>query len=302
MEVDNTRDEDYRDLVTEVKRQREILDGMLPGYMRLQDTVDRHQTEIADLRSRLQLAETSLQKKTQVLAKLIDNYYDVKDYIIGEEGKKVGEAAPAPVHEVQEDVTMMNEVDNETMKEIVGAEGAKKKVGDADNAEDVADVADVAEEDSPEKKDAVNEEAEEEVAGKDVVGNEVTEDVVAENEVTGNEGPLQPTSDMPPPSTPTVTLQPPTPQTSQEGETSVPTSLLQVPINNTGMHVVDAENNLPTESKIPPSDTKSISDVVAEPRRSSRIRSRSPTPVPSVVPTKRKTEASGDEPVAKKAR
>jgi hypothetical protein len=287
---------------------------MLPGYMRLQDTMDRHQTEIADLQSRLQLAETSLEKKTRVLSKLIDNYYDVKDYIIGEEGKKVVEAAPAHVHDVQEDVKMMNAVDEsdneETMKEMVGAEGPKKEISDADNArEEVVDAevaerevddADDAEEDGAEKKDAVNEEAREEVAEKNLIENEVTEDVVAENEVTANEGPLQPTSDMPPPSTPTVTLQPPTPQTSQEGETSVPTSLLQVPIANN--EVADADNPLPAESKIPQSHSNSSSDVIAERRRSPRIRSRSPTPTPSLLPTKRKTEASGDEPVAKKAR
>jgi hypothetical protein len=109
--------------------------------------------------------------------------------------------------------------------------------------------------------------------------------------------------DMPPPPTPTVTLQPPTPHTSQEAAASGPTTLLKVPEDLTVVKVTEPGTNLP-ESSIPQSGntrSRSTSIADAEPRRSPRLQSRSPTPIPSIVPQKRKSDRSG-EPLGKKPR
>lgn len=97
------------------------------------------------------------------------------------------------------------------------------------------------------------------------------------------------TSDMPPPPTPIVTVQPPTPHTSQDA----PTSLLEVP-------------NVPQQpgkiSSQPKSRSRSNSEVGSEPRRSPRLRSKSPSPTPPVVPAKRSADSSGEEPISKRKR
>jgi uncharacterized coiled-coil DUF342 family protein len=49
----NTLEEKMKELANEVERQREILDGILPGYLRLRDTADQMKNDISDLRRRL---------------------------------------------------------------------------------------------------------------------------------------------------------------------------------------------------------------------------------------------------------
>ena len=69
----------------------------------------------------------------------------------------------------------------------------------------------------------------------------------AVNMVPGVVGPRAP-SDMPPPSTPMVTLQSPTPQTSQEAAAPVPTTLLKVPTISTSTQPPDARTQHPESS------------------------------------------------------
>lgn len=109
--------------------------------------------------------------------------------------------------------------------------------------------------------------------------------------------PLPPNTLQAPPdipsSTPTVTLQPPTPQTSQEDGSAIPATLLGVPASQTDTPPND----------VGPKSPKSSSATTPDRRRSPRIRSLSASPMPtSSLPAKRPAESSGDGPVGKKPR
>ena len=109
-------------------------------------------------------------------------------------------------------------------------------------------------------------------------------------------------SDMPPPPTPTVTLQPPTPLTSQEAANSAPSTLLQVPVNTTVMDDESGPNTIRPEPSGSGSSASRSRSTSLEPRRSPRLRSRSPTPIPSILPQKRSADGSAATPAAKKSR
>ena len=96
-------------------------------------------------------------------------------------------------------------------------------------------------------------------------------------------------SDMPPPP-PTLTLQPPTPQTSQEAAIAAPTTHLQVPMVP---HMQEREQTRPR------SRSRSPAPPVSERRRSPRLNSPVPSPEPS---NKRPREPSEDEAPAKRLR
>ncbi|KAF8813246.1 hypothetical protein BYT27DRAFT_7270686 [Phlegmacium glaucopus] len=101
-----------------------------------------------------------------------------------------------------------------------------------------------------------------------------------------------PTPSMPPPSTPAVTLQPPTPQTSQEAAASGLTTLLEVPVVHPrrSPEAPNTWSQSQSNSPAPPPSTL---------RRSPR--SRSPAPV-SGSSSKRLADPPVDEPAAKKRR
>lgn len=147
---------------------------------------------------------------------------------------------------------------------------------------------------------------------------------------TVNDGPMDvdvgpmniDTGPIDPPPPPSVTLHPPTPKTSQEAATSVPTTLLQVPEIIPSSQQLDSgtDQDEGTVALVPytPSRSSSVEprrssrlrsrsptpapSSTVEPRRSSRLGSKSPTPSPSSIPTKRPSESSGEEPIAKKSR
>jgi hypothetical protein len=109
-------------------------------------------------------------------------------------------------------------------------------------------------------------------------------------------------SDMPPPPTPTVTLQPPTPLTSQEAANSAPSTLLQMPVNTTVMDDESGPNTIRPEPSGSGSSASRSRSTSLEPRRSPRLRSRSPTPIPSILPQKCSADGSAATPAAKKSR
>jgi hypothetical protein len=84
--------------------------------------------------------------------------------------------------------------------------------------------------------------------------------------------PPSPPPPPPPPATPAVTVQPPTPHTSQEQAMGQPASLLTVPATST-----DHNNSSDTITSDPPG---------TQIRRSERIQSRSPSPRPDATPNK----------------
>lgn len=131
----------------------------------------------------------------------------------------------------------------------------------------------------------------------------MAEAIVNVNEVarTASEmPPPPPPPSVPPPPLPTVNVQPPTPQTSQEDIPTAPSPLLAVP-NLSEVDEVDAKGN-PEVPAGQSSQRRSRSPVeVGSQRRSVRIQSRSPSPSPSSIPAKRPAESS-EEPTAKRER
>jgi hypothetical protein len=114
---------------------------------------------------------------------------------------------------------------------------------------------------------------------------------VPEREAIGDE------SGMPPPPTPIVTLQPPTPVTSQEAVPSAPTTLLDVPVipaseQDKVLNTVEKPRSRSTSIVVSdPRRSTRIASRSPTPRRSPRIRSKSPTPTP-LIPTKRPSDDS----------
>jgi len=362
------------ELAEEVIRQREIIDSMLPGYLRLRDTVDEMKNDIWDLRRRLR-------QSTRQYDELDERYLDLSGRLertleqpVEENPQVVG------TNVVQQDVVEKNteaeveknaeaEVDKEPTRNVghgdaIGDDVPMRNVGDVvvgtsgpaeDDRPKDPEVHGVAEEDSSkgneeeaetltkaigsvekapveqgEVKQGPVEPVDEAVvdgggSGRNDEEAEMTqrqddddqmneeladEDAEADDEEgeaktgNGDEGPLSPLSDtsttlqpnMPPPPTPLLKLQPPTPVTSQEAASSQPTTHLEVPSDPSGSQA--PVSNPPKASGRKAG--KSTPEIDSEPRRSPRLRSKSPTP--SALPAKRQAEGSGDERSRKKAR
>jgi hypothetical protein len=115
--------------------------------------------------------------------------------------------------------------------------------------------------------------------------------------------PPPPPPSVPPPPLPTVNVQPPTPQTSQEDVPTAPSPLLVVPtLSELEETVADESPEVPAGKSSQRRSSRSRSPVeVGSQRRSVRIQSRSPSPSPSSIPAKRPAESS-EEPAAKRER
>jgi hypothetical protein len=69
------------DLTSEVQRQREIIDGILPAYVRIRETVDRLQSEVTQLRRKVKEHDRSLERKKDIMGIFNDRYHALRDYV-----------------------------------------------------------------------------------------------------------------------------------------------------------------------------------------------------------------------------
>jgi hypothetical protein len=346
--MDDTVGDDITELREEIRRQRGLLDAVLPGYMRLKDTVAEMEKNIDEMRRAMNEYEDVSDSHFRKISSIdirCDEYNarmerlefggessDDSVQIVSRPGSEVKvyrpetkmrkEEAPAtvpigwPVEKRDETGTTDEDRDFNGFVDIdqvnvrpVEEERATTEVRSLEDLRPVEEV-DAVEDVRPVK----------EVGPVDAVAPVVVvEDAKDESSTLNTESvstnmppppsPLSPPTGgsdhapSPPPPTPAVTLQPPTPLTSQEDKVAESTTLLDVPNTSLADQRPDPGTQLPdvSQSKSAKSRARSTSVAMTEPRRSPRLRSQSPLP-PSSLPAKRSSDNSVDQPAVKKAR
>jgi hypothetical protein len=77
----NERDRDMEDLTSQVTRHREIIDGILPAYVRIREAIDSLQLEVTQLRRKVRDHDRNLQRKDEVINILNERYHDLRDFV-----------------------------------------------------------------------------------------------------------------------------------------------------------------------------------------------------------------------------
>jgi hypothetical protein len=295
----------------EVQRLRDVLDAVLPGHLRLSDTVAQMQAKVDKMGGCILDLEDLLKEHDQANRRYVNDKYASVSRVLGDlkrrfdEKEQTTDSADDSVEEVErpkdtrkdvlpETVPVQGKVvkDQAVQVEAPAREVELKVVGPV---KDLAVEDEWPEEDEPEDIGPV--EADPIVDGP--VGVEVarrgrapTLDEMPPPPPSGTPPPIPP-SPPPPPPTPAVTLQPPTPQTSQETAMDDAGNLLTVP-------AIMSDTDQRDHTHFPDPDISE--DPASQVRRSERIRSRSPSPRPSWLPQKRPANNSGDESAPKKGR
>jgi hypothetical protein len=340
---EDTASAEMEDLRKELGRQREILDAVLPGYLRLKD-------QVAELEEKVE--------KNYI--KLADVLIELEDDIKGHSGKiksldKDMRGHSGQIISLEKETTRTVEKFKwmyRTLKDMKKSYEKMKEGTESDNdsiqivnrPDDVKIKGSIQIVDRP---DDVQTKAIEDVweYDEELVINDQDDDIdevtmpsVEEERISANSAravtqldfsapatglevrehsigvtdlpadmppPPQPTSPpppthSPPPLTPAVTLQPPTPYTSQEGAAAEPSTLLNVPANDTQDPNIQDPDGISPDAPI--GHWRSASHAGSEPRRSPRLQSRSPSPLPPSIPAKRKADDSGVDVAAKKGR
>jgi hypothetical protein len=340
---EGTASTEMEDLRKEVGRQREILDAVLPGYLRLKDKVaeleekvEKHYIKFADVLIELEDDIKGLSGKITSLDK------DTR----GHSGKilSLDKETTRNVEKIKWIYRVLKDMKKDYEKLKEGAESDNDSIQIVNRPDDVNIKGSIQIVDRP---DDVQTKAIEDVweYDEELVINDQDDDIdevtmppVEEEHISANSAravtqldfsapatglevrehsigvadlpadmppPPQPTSPppptpSPPPLTPAVTLQPPTPYTSQEGAAAEPSTLLNVPAND--IQDPDIQDPDGISSDAPIGHWRSASHAGSEPRRSPRIQSRSPSPLPPSIPAKRKADDSGVDVAAKKGR
>lgn len=311
---------EIEDLRREVRRQREILDVMLPGYMRLKESFGDMERRMETIETRIETIEDDLQGGDEKTTKLGRAFVEINQkfgdgfksqfkknssidrYLYGlrnslEELKERFEARHDPiVAETHLDVLM--KYDESSLKQDEVSEAL------VDNGKRHAEV-----------EYDWDDDAEQPPSHAETVPTmvEVIRQPPSSQEMPPPSPPLPPPPPafemppLPPPPPPpppqplpTVQVEPPTPVTSQDDAQAAASLMLEVPKPAEGQEDVGEDS-----AEVPAGTTlqrRSRSPIdTANQRRSPRNHSRTPSPSPSTIPQKRRTESS-DEPAAKRGK
>lgn len=301
-----------------------LIDGLIDGYIFLNEVVDsmqgevaRHTQQLNDILPGLQLYEDalrSLQRELQVNQNVVIGLarrLDEKGYAINdleERLRKVEDLLAVRV-DAEADIEEVNKGQEVQQSEpladvVMGDTTVNANEGDADlSSKDTAptDVEDESAMADENRRSALSEEIRPTELAEEDRPSALAE--VSDRSALANESSAMAPPPPPPPAPPAVTLQPPTPQTSQEAANQ--TTLLAVPTDANLEPLGDASTQSTAVADSQPHQLvrgRSSSPLPStEPlRRSPRLRS--PTPSPSTVPTKRSSDNTVEEQVSKKQR
>jgi hypothetical protein len=303
------------ELRKEVQRQREIIDAVVPGYIRLKDKVAEMDEKIDRRLETITGAIFELEDTTKSHRQKISNIFQALQ-ILKRGLERMDESSESDDESVQiierpNDVKMAGDERKwENIEENIVIHDLDEEMKDA--KEDVENIEQV----QPAGEESVSANSARGVTQLDcalpALGLDVRESSVGMVDVPEDMPPPQspptraapsnmaspppPPISSPPPLPPAVTLQPPTPLTSQEGVTAEPAKLLDVPA--TGVQDPDGTSS----DDAPKGHSRSASQEGSEPRRSPRLHSRSPSPLPSSIPAKRSADDSANHLAPKRGR
>lgn len=272
LDEERTADKKHKELADELHRQREVLDGIIPGYLRLRDTVENMKGEMSDLRRRLRESYRRYQNLTEQYERLssrIDLHFKMpesegnrvpNDTAMEVDDERTGRGVPkdgvhatdvggertVPVDERPKDVegdvvglvppmsTGEKKNEKEKPKDLRPVDGLPKVVEGEDRAE--------GSQSSKQKEDVAG------VADVQANAQKEVNPLKVGNNVAPQFSKHTLDSDMPPPPAPVVTVQPPTPHTSQEAGLAQPTTHLEVPKESTIGTTSNSADNPPKAS------------------------------------------------------
>jgi hypothetical protein len=73
------------ELTKEVDRQREIINGILPAYLRIRETVDRLENNVSRLRQKVRDQDRVLDRQRHIIGVFNERYHDLRTHIYGDD-------------------------------------------------------------------------------------------------------------------------------------------------------------------------------------------------------------------------
>lgn len=329
------------ELTKEVDRHREIINGILPAYVRIRETVDRLENDVSRLRQKVRDQDRVLDRQRHIIGVFNERYHNLRTHIYGDDEENDEDEMPdfirpeeyGPANFGAEEAGPMDlradndigEVRPEEPRDVVvrPSDGTPKE----DRTEE-ARPEDVRPEE-PKPKDVQQmgvrpiesffywKKKEKRVEGPNDTLQDGEREVTNVSEERGKRtgvtdlaesldvtGVSASQSEMLPPATPAVKIQPPTPVTSQESTTG-PQSHLAVPEESSSTLVNPSGSQVPEVPEVskPLTRSRSTSAANSDLRRSPRLRSKSPSPLPFfTAPAKRPADTVDDAPFVKKQR
>lgn len=314
--VDQGLREKVEELTKEVLRQRELLDAILPGYLRLKEAFYDLQQSVVGLDQKIEGVQSdtnamdnsyrgtlrnhlkklrTMDLDVKILKERMDHHDAVTEY---DNDIEIIENPYIPANENFDDgkdVHAVEDVIEEWPANFVQGSPIEEEPARQEGPATIA-------QGSPIQKEPAREEESPSITGHMTqLDFTAPAPVIPSNIALPAEMPPPPPpseSDVvnpPPPNSPAVTIQPPTPHTSQENIVAEPATYLDVPI------ILSANRPSADPTPLPPSPSRSGSVPRSDPRRSPRNHSRSPSPLPaSLLPRKRSADDAGHKPASKK--